>query len=109
MWSDSSGKLWVTEWFAGKLARFDPATEEWKEWALPGDNPQPYAVFVDETDALWVTDFGANTILRFDPQRGVPSFSVDQTERQCKAAAREAGGGLGAESGTSRLVRIGAS
>jgi virginiamycin B lyase len=67
VWSDSSGGLWVTEWFAGMLARYDPGTETWTEWRLPGANPQPYAVYVDETDAVWVTDFGANALLRFDP------------------------------------------
>jgi hypothetical protein len=37
---------------------------------LPGDGPQPYAVYVDETDAVWVSDWGANAILRFDPNTG---------------------------------------
>jgi virginiamycin B lyase len=110
VWSDSSGKLWVTEWFAGKLARFDPATEEWKEWALPGDDPQPYAVFVDDTDAVWVTDFGANAILRFDPQteqfQAFPSTRPNANVRQLLGRPGEV---WGAESGTSRLVRIGAS
>src|SRR5262249_30369533 len=30
--------------------------------------PQPYAVYVDETDAVWVSDWGSNAILRFDPK-----------------------------------------
>ena len=57
----------MTEWFAGKLARYDPATATWTEWALPGSAPQPYAVFVDDLDLVWVTDFGANALHRFDP------------------------------------------
>ncbi len=108
VWSDSSGKLWVTEWFAGKLARFDPVTTEWREWDLPGDEPQPYAVFVDEADAVWVTDFGANAILRFDPQteefRPFPATSPNANVRQLLGRPGEV---WGAESGTSRLVRIG--
>ncbi len=108
VWSDSSGKLWVTEWFAGKLARFDPAIEEWKEWALPGDNPQPYAVWVDETDAVWVTDFGADAIFRFDPDteefRAFPSTKPNANVRQLLGRPGEV---WGAESGVSRLVRIG--
>ncbi len=68
IWSDSSGGLWVTEWFAGKLAHYDPAAHKWREWRLPGDDPQPYAVYVDEEDVVWVTDFGANSLVRFDPQ-----------------------------------------
>jgi virginiamycin B lyase len=35
---------------------------------LPGDRPQPYAVYVDDTDAVWVSDWGANATLRFDPK-----------------------------------------
>ena len=68
VWSDSHSRLWVTEWFAGKLARYDPATSTWDEWDLPGAAPQPYAVFVDDLDLVWVTDFGANALHRFDPE-----------------------------------------
>lgn len=67
VWSDSHGRLWVTEWFAGNLARYDPATREWDVWPLPGDGPQPYAVYVDDADVVWVTDFRADALVRFDP------------------------------------------
>jgi virginiamycin B lyase len=43
-------------------------TNSWIRWHLPGDRPQPYAVYVDDTDAVWVSDWGANAILRFDPK-----------------------------------------
>lgn len=66
IWSDSTGDLWVTEWFAGRLARFTPAKQTWTEWDLPG-NAQPYAVFVDDRDLVWVTDFAADALVRFDP------------------------------------------
>jgi virginiamycin B lyase len=66
VWSDSTGRVWVSEWNAGQLAAFDPASGEWREWRLPGPNPQAYAVFVDEQDQVWVSDFGANTLVRFD-------------------------------------------
>lgn len=67
VWSDSAGRLWVSEWNVGQVSRYDPATERWREWPLPGDAPQPYAVYVDERDAVWLTDFGADAIWRFDP------------------------------------------
>ena len=67
VWPDSTGRLWVTEWFAGNLAAYEPSDGTWQEWRVPGENPQPYAVFVDETDAVWVTDFGGNALHRFDP------------------------------------------
>ncbi len=67
VWSDSRGVLWVSEWEAGRVGRYDPATDEWAEWRLPGDAPQAYAVFVDERDDVWLSDFGANALARFDP------------------------------------------
>ena len=67
VWSDSQGRIWVSEWNAGQVAVYDPADESWREWRLPGDNPQPYAVYVDDRDIVWLSDFGANTMVRFDP------------------------------------------
>jgi virginiamycin B lyase len=68
VWSDSRGRLWISEWNAGQVGRYDPATREWREWTLPGDGPQAYSVYVDERDAVWLTDFGGNQIVRFDPE-----------------------------------------
>ena len=67
VWSDSNGVLWTSEWDAGQVGRYDPATGEWTERRLPGDAPQAYSVYVDERDDVWLTDFNANTIVRFDP------------------------------------------
>lgn len=67
VWSDSRGRIWVSEWSSGQLSRFDPQGGEWRAWRLPGDGPQPYAVYVDERDRVWVSDFGANAMHRFDP------------------------------------------
>jgi virginiamycin B lyase len=68
VWSDSTRRIWVSEWNARQLAVFDPASEKWREWRLPGPNPQAYAVYVDDHDQVWVSDFGANALVRFDPQ-----------------------------------------
>src|SRR5881628_2324328 len=40
-WSDSKGRIWVSEWNAG---------------------------YVDERDDVWLSDFGANALVRFDPE-----------------------------------------
>ena len=105
IWSDSEGRLWVTEWYAGKLARYDPASRSWKEWRLPGSTPQPYAVFVDDDDLVWVTDFGANALVRFDPEserfRSFPFPSAGAEVRQLLGRPGEV---WGAESGTDKLV-----
>jgi virginiamycin B lyase len=39
------------------LAAYDPSTNSWKEWRVPGDTPVPYGVFVDEKDKVWLTDW----------------------------------------------------
>ena len=67
VWSDSRGRLWVSEWNAGQVGLYDPASNTWKEWRLPGEEPQAYAVYVDDRDTVWLSDFGANTLVRFDP------------------------------------------
>jgi virginiamycin B lyase len=64
VWCDSKSRVWVSEWNAGQLARYDGTS--WKEWKLPGNRPMAYAVFVDDADVVWVTDWGANGFARFD-------------------------------------------
>jgi virginiamycin B lyase len=110
VWSDSRGRLWVTESFAGKLAMYDPAASAWREWSLPatgtGDRRgHPYAVCVDGADKVWLTDFSTNTLLRFDPEterwQAFPTPTEDALVRQIVAA----GGRIwGAESATEKLV-----
>jgi virginiamycin B lyase len=68
VWSDSLGRLWVSEWNTGQLSMYDPETDAWRAWMLPGGAPQAYSVYVDERDAVWVTDFPGNAIWRFDPK-----------------------------------------
>jgi virginiamycin B lyase len=107
IWSDSRGRLWVTEWNAGQLAVFNPDNTRWREWALPGDNPQPYAVYVDENDMVWVSDFGANAIHRFNAEtelfRTVELPTAGAEVRQLLGCPGEV---WGAESGIDKLVVI---
>ncbi len=67
VWSDSQGRIWVSEWNAGQVALYDPTDQSWREWKLPGDQPSAYAVYVDEQDQVWLSDFGSNALVRFDP------------------------------------------
>jgi virginiamycin B lyase len=86
VWADSRGRIWVSEWLAGQIGRYDPTIGEWREWRLPGDSPQPYAVYVDAMDIVWLSDFGANAIVRFDPATerfsAIPLASPDAGVRQ---------------------------
>jgi virginiamycin B lyase len=67
VWSDSRGRIWVSEWLSGQVSVHDPSVRSWKSWKLPGDNPRPYAVYVDGHDKVWLSDFGGNAVFRFDP------------------------------------------
>jgi virginiamycin B lyase len=67
VWSDSQGRIWVSEWNAGNLSRYTPGADTWDTWPLPGDDAETYAVFVDDTDIVWASDFGSNSMVRFDP------------------------------------------
>jgi len=67
VWSDSQGRIWVSEWLSGNVSMHDPAKASWRTWKLPGANPQTYAVFVDERDKVWLSEWSSNSIYRFDP------------------------------------------
>jgi virginiamycin B lyase len=104
VWADSDGRLWITQWFAGSIARYDPATETWADWDLPGPG-QPYAVYVDEADGVWVSDFGGNALHRFDP--GAEEWTTYPHEPQAAEVRQLLGRDgevWGAESATDRLV-----
>ncbi len=107
VWSDTTGALWISEWNAGQVARYDPATETWQEWRLPGDAPQVYAVYVDERDDVWLSDFGANSLVRFDPENeefvSLPLPDASASVRQIHGRPGEV---WGAESAADALVRV---
>jgi virginiamycin B lyase len=106
-WSDSRGRIWISEWNAGRVGMYDPRTKRWREWRVPGSNPMIYAVYVDERDKVWLSDFGANALVRFDPatQRftRVPLPSAGAAVRQILGRTGEV---WGAESGTDKLVVV---
>lgn len=107
IWSDSQGMLWVSEWNAGQVGRYDPETEAWQEWALPGNSADAYSVYVDELDAIWLTDFAANAIVRFDPETETfMSFPLESPGAAVRQMLGTEGEVWGAESGVDKLVRI---
>jgi len=66
VWSDSQGRIWVSEWLSGNVSMHDPAKSTWRTWKVPGDSAKPYAVYVDDRDKVWLSDFGSNAIFSFD-------------------------------------------
>jgi virginiamycin B lyase len=105
VWSDSTGRIWVSEWIAGQVSVYDPKTATWRSWHLPGERPQAYAVYVDEKDQVWLSDFGANAVVLFQPEK--EHFKVFPSDRR-GANVRQILGRRGEvwapESGTDRLV-----
>ena len=107
VWSDSKGRLWVSEWNAGNLSVYDPAAKSWQVHRLPGDAPKAYAVFVDDKDKVWVSDFAANAIVKFDPETSAfTSFPSDRPAAAVRQMLGRPGEMWGAESGTDRLVVV---
>ena len=105
VWSDSTGRLWVSYWNAGMLAMYDPATAVWREWDLPGGANQGYSMYVDELDAVWISDFGQNSVARFDPvTETFVSFPSDRPNAAVRQMLGRPGEAWGAESGLDRLV-----
>jgi virginiamycin B lyase len=107
VWSDSAGCIWVSEWNVGQIGVYDPANNAWREWRLPGDAPQAYAVYVDETDKVWVSDFGANALVRFDPTTETfDSFALSDNPANVRQILGREGEIWGAESAADKLVVV---
>jgi virginiamycin B lyase len=107
VWSDSRGRIWVSEWNAGKLGVYDPARRRWGEWRLPGANPQPYAIYVDNRDAVWLSDFGANALVRFVPRtQRFTTIRLPSSPANVRQLLGRPGELWGAESGVDRLVVV---
>jgi virginiamycin B lyase len=107
VWSDSQGRLWISEWNSGNVSMHDPKDGSWKKWKLPGERPRCYSVYVDDRDAVWLTDFAANAIVRFDPKTETfLSFPSDKSGANVRQMAGRPGEAWGGESGTNRLVVI---
>jgi virginiamycin B lyase len=107
VWSDSRGRVWVSEWNSGNVSVYDPADRSWKQWKLPGERPRAYAVYVDDRDRVWLTEWSSNAIVRFDPAtQKFESFPSDRRDAQVRQMLGRPGEAWGAESGTDRLVVI---
>jgi virginiamycin B lyase len=105
VWSDSTGRIWVSEWNSGNVSRFDPKTGTWKTWKLPGDKPRVYAVYVDDKDIVWLSEWTANAIVRFDPAREkFDVFASDKRGANVRQILGRPGEVWAPESGADRLV-----
>ena len=70
---DANGKIWFTENFTNKIARFDPTNDNFTEWAIATPNSDPHNVFPKQVTTangtvtqIFFTEFATNKIARFD-------------------------------------------
>jgi virginiamycin B lyase len=107
VWSDSLGRIWVSEFNAGQVSVYDRLSDGWREWKLPGDAPRAYAVYVDVCDMVWLSDFGSNAILRFKPDTETfDTFPLPDPNAAVRQIAGRNGEIWGAESGADKLIVI---
>jgi virginiamycin B lyase len=107
VWSDSTGKLWVSEWNSGNLSRYDPASGEWKVYHPGVEGARTYSVWVDDQDKVWITEWTSNAIMRFDPQTETfESYPSNRDAANVRQMLGRSGEAWGAESGTDRLVVV---
>jgi virginiamycin B lyase len=66
----TDGSVWFGEYFSGKIARFDPKTETFKEYQLPGARPSPYALGFDTTGKIWYASYYMDELGCLDPKTG---------------------------------------
>ena len=105
-WADSKGRVWISEWNAGQVGVFDPATHQWHEWRLPGANPHAYAIFVDDRDIVWLSEWTANALVRFDPQSGrFDTFALPRPQSNVRQMMGRPGEVWLSASGTDQLLR----
>jgi virginiamycin B lyase len=104
VWSDSQGRLWISEWNTGNVSVYDPASDSWRQWKLPGENPRTYSVWVDPDDKVWLTEWSSNAVVRFDPETETfQSFPSNRPNANVRQMLGRRGEAWIPESGTDRL------
>jgi virginiamycin B lyase len=64
------GDLWFTEQMANKIGRFDPTSQNFKEYPLTGGNAGPHGLVSDNDGNIWFTANFGGYIGKLDPQTG---------------------------------------
>jgi len=68
--ADSQGMIWFGDYFGGNLTRFDPRSQTFKAFKLPGPMPTPYGMGVDHNDDVWYTSMYTDVTGRLQPKTG---------------------------------------
>ena len=68
--TDTDGMIWFAEFNQNKMTSFDPKTEKFKDYTLPGHNATPYAVGIDKNHNVWYSSQDMDYIGCLDPATG---------------------------------------
>jgi len=108
VWSDSKGRIWVSEWNSGNVSMHDPADGSWKAWKLPGTGSPALM----RSMSMRRTRSGSLTLAPMRSCGSIPvtekfdAFPSDMSGANVRQLAGKPGETWGGESGTNRLVRI---
>lgn len=69
------GRIYIAVMQGNKLARFDPATQQFDEWDLPAGT-RPHGLVVDDKGTVWMTGHGNGTLLEIPFRDGRPGRMV---------------------------------
>lgn len=67
---DSQGNVWFGQYFDGAIAKFDPRTEKFTQYKLPGPMPTVYGLGMDASDNVWYASMYTDVIGRIDSKTG---------------------------------------
>jgi len=67
---DATGELWIEQYLSSQVARFDPATNTFTEYATPMPLSVPGGMAFGPDCGLWMPEVTGNALLRVDPSDG---------------------------------------
>jgi virginiamycin B lyase len=82
---DSEGMVWFAEYQGGRIDRFDPKTQAFKVYELPGPRATPYALGIYRNHNIWYSSDEMDVIGRLNPKTGkVTEFPYAHSENTMK-------------------------
>jgi streptogramin lyase len=66
---DSQGKVWFAEYGLGKITRFDPATEQFTQYTVPGTSSLR-GLDIDKEDNVWFANFLGHKLGKLNARTG---------------------------------------
>ena len=75
------------------MGRFDPKTETFKEYDLPGPQPTPYGLGIDASHNIWYSSYFMDVLGRLDSKTGkVTEYPFPHSENSIREIIRDSQG-----------------